>query len=259
MPELPEVEHAVRRLRALLTGRVIAALRTHHRAQRRTLGASAARRVAGRSVNDVSRRGKHQFIHLDDGATLHVHFRMSGDWQATPLGAPLPPHTRLSLDLDDGTSVALTEPRALATVVLVRDPSRLPTLGPEADDPALDARALAAALTRRRGAIKPVLLDQRVLAGVGNIYAAEALWHARISPRAVAATLSATRLTALLVGVRVALARGMAAGGRAGGATSHAFRVYDREGAACQRCRSAIRRITQAGRSTYYCPRCQAR
>lgn len=259
MPELPEVEFAVRRLRGLLVGRVVLALRTHHRAQRKTLGAAAARRVIGRTVDSVSRRGKHQFLHLDDGATLHVHFRMNGDWDVTSAGAPLPPHTRVSLELDDGTRVALTDSRALATITLVRDPSHLPMLGPEADDPALDPPALRAALVHRRGAIKAVLLDQRVLAGIGNIYAAEGLWHARISPRAGAATLSAARVAALLRGVRTALARGMAAGGRYDGSTAHAFRVYDREGLACTRCGAAIRRITQAGRSTYYCPRCQAR
>ena len=259
MPELPEVEFAVRRLRTWLAGRVITTLRALHRAQRRTLGVSAARRVAGRSVTDVSRRGKHQFIHLDDGTTLHVHFRMNGDWEATLPGASLPRHARCSLELDTGMRIVLTDPRALATITLVRNPAHLPVLGPEADDPALNAAVLGAALMRRRGAIKPVLLDQRVLAGIGNIYAAEGLWHARISPRATAASLSAPRRAALLAGVRKALARGMAAGGRYSGATSHAFRVYDREGAPCTRCRTAIRRITQAGRSTYFCPHCQSR
>lgn len=160
------------------------------------------------------------------------------------------------LTCDDDARVVLVDPRALATVGILAAGAELPALGPEADDPRLTPVTLRAALASRRGPIKPVLLDQRVVAGVGNIYAAEALWKARISPRAVASSLSLSRVARLLDGIRTALADGARAATRyADGDVPLA--VYGREGEQCRRCGSAIRRIVQAGRSTYYCPRCQ--
>ena len=183
-----------------------------HRAVQRTMTPARMRSLAGRSVCEVSRRGKHQLLHLDSEALLHVHFRMTGEWQAHLAGAPAPAYVRFALDLDDDTTVVLCDPRALATVTLVTGVGELPPLGPEADDSSLTPAWLRAALQGKRGAIKTVLLDQRVLAGIGNIYASESLWHARVSPRAVAGSLSLERVTRLLAGIRHALARGMARG-----------------------------------------------
>src|SRR6185437_6978976 len=166
MPELPEVEHAARVLRAAIAGRRIVGVRVRHPALRRTLPPSAERRLAGHVVRDVVRRGKHQVLHLDNGSALVAHFRMTGDWV-----------------VERATDARERYARALATLTLAEDPADvLPVLGPEPDDPSLTPASLAAALSRRRGAIKPALLDQRVIAGVGNIYAAEALWRARIDP-----------------------------------------------------------------------------
>jgi formamidopyrimidine-DNA glycosylase len=261
MPELPEVEFAVRRLRRVLRGRQIVSLRAHHRAQRRDVTPRVVRAVAGRRVTDVQRRGKHQLLWLDDGAVLLVHFKMDGDWAFGRSGTALPHHARVSLDLHDGRRVVLVDPRAFCTMrwFAPGQPPEL-ALGPEPEDAALTPAVLRMRLARKRGPIKPALLDQSVLAGVGNIYAAEALWHAGISPRAVAAALSADRASRLLDGLRAALADGHVNAGRYHrGERAIPFNVYDREGEPCRRCGRDVRRIAQAGRSTYFCARCQAR
>jgi len=259
MPELPEVEFVVRRLRRLARGRVIRAVHVHHAAQRRGLGARDVRALAGRTIAAVARRGKHQLITLDDGATLLVHFRLNGDWEYTRVADPLPRHARVSLELGDGRRVSLTDSRALCT--MVRFPAgALPDLGlgPEPEDDTLTAAALRTRLSRKHGPIKPALLDQAVLAGVGNIYAAEACWHARIHPAAPARRLSLARVARLLAGLRTTLADGHLNAGRYHrGERQVPFEVYDRAGEPCRRCGSAIRRITQAARGTWFCPRCQ--
>lgn len=261
MPELPEVEFAIRRLRRVIRGRRIERLRAHHRSQRRGLTPAAIRRIEGRVVVDVLRRGKHQLLILDDGATLLVHFRMNGDWVLDQRDTALPPHARVTFDLDSGRRAVLVDSRALCTVTwhAPGDPPAL-GLGPEPEDPSLTPAQLRARLATKRGPLKPVLLDQSMLAGVGNIYAAEACWHARISPRAIASSLTLARVARLLEGLRTALGDGHVNAGRYHrGEREIPFRVYDREGEPCTRCASPVRRITQAGRSTYFCTRCQAR
>ena len=256
MPELPEVEHAAGVLRRATTGRRLAGLRLLHPSLRRRVKPRLLAAIAGASIAGVERRGKHQLLRLEGGAVVHVHFRMAGDWMVVPAEAKLPPHARAVLELDDASRVVLVDPRMLSTIDVHLDgrPS-LPALGPEPGDESLDAPALRALLRSRRGPIKAVLLDQRVIAGLGNIYAAEALWIARISPRASAATLAPARVERLLAGVREALRR--AAPGRYADGADERFRVYGREGERCARCGATIRRIVQAGRATYYCPVCQ--
>jgi formamidopyrimidine-DNA glycosylase len=260
MPELPEVEHAVRRLRPAVVGRRLAAVVAHHPTARRALPVDAAHSLAGCGITAVERRGKHQFLHLDDGRALHAHFRMNGDWVTGLAADPLPPYARVTLALDDATAAHLVDSRALATLV-VRPPGfALPALGPDATDPAFDEAALAAGLRGRRAAIKPSLLDQRVVAGVGNIYAAEALWRASIDPRAPAARLGPVRRARLVDAVRATLAEALDDAGRyQDGEALSRLAVYDREGAPCRRCEAPVRRIVQAGRSTYFCARCQHR
>jgi formamidopyrimidine-DNA glycosylase len=246
MPELPEVETAAGVLRGVAQGKMIASVETLHRSHRRRLSPRSARRLIGARVEAIQRRGKHQLLRLDNGSTLHVHFRMTGDWEAGLTRDPLPPYSRVVLNFTDGSRVALTDPRALSTVALHGpgiDP--LPTLGPDATDAAFTAELLAAALAKRRIAIKPVLLDQRVVAGLGNIYATEALWRARIDPRRVASSLDRRSLARLVTAIRTVLAKG------------EPWQVYDREGLSCHRCGTTVERITQAGRSTYWCPGCQ--
>lgn len=261
MPELPEVEFAVRRLRRRLIGRTIVAVRAHHAAQRRTLGHRITARIRGAVVERVERRGKHQLVHLAGGATILVHFRLNGDWEYTAVAAVLPKHTRVSLELDNATRIALTDARALCTFTY-HAPSAPPRLdlGPDPEDRTLTPIRLHAPLAARRVAIKPLLLDQSLIAGVGNIYAQEACWHARLSPATLASSLTVARVASLLAALRAALADGHINAGRYHRAERPIpFKVYDRKGKPCPRCGTKIRQITQAQRSTYFCPKCQAR
>jgi formamidopyrimidine-DNA glycosylase len=204
----------------------------------------------------VERRGKHQLLHLDDGRVLHAHFRMTGDWTFDRADDPLPRFARASIVLTDGSRVVLDDPRALSTLDLHPAGAELDLgLGPEPSDSALTAPALRAAFSNRRAPIKPVLLDQRVIAGLGNIYAAEALWHARIAPTRSAASLSTAEVSRLLASIRTVIAR--ATGARYTDDSVSRLAVYDREGKPCRRCGTNIERMVQAGRSTYFCPSCQ--
>lgn len=263
MPELPEVETAVRRIRRLAAGRTITSVRVLHPAYRRRLPRAAARALAGDRVTAVSRYAKTQSIHLTSGRLLEVQFRMTGDWVACRSGDVFPPHARLALMLDDGVALVLDDPRALAVVRLHEAPAPV-TSAPDALSPSFDEDWLASALASRRAAVKAALLDQRVAPGVGNIYASEALWHAGINPRTPARGIGRIRVARLVAALRLVLRRGLRTGvryyrtGSARTATSR-FAVYDREGESCVRCGAPIRRIVLAGRGTYFCPRCQRR
>jgi formamidopyrimidine-DNA glycosylase len=259
MPELPEVENATRRLRTAVEGRTIAAVRTLHPSLKRQLSPAKARRLRQRRIERVERRGKHQLLHLDDGSVLHAHFRMTGDWIVSRTDTPPGKFTRAVIDLTDGTRVELHDSRALSALTFYATADgALPSLGIEADDDALDAAYLSAALSRRHSSIKPALMDQKVIAGLGNIYAAEALWRARISPRATASSISKSRLRRLVEAIRAVLGDELRPPGRyTDKANRHRFAVYDREGKPCQVCSTPIKRVVQAGRSTYYCSKCQ--
>jgi formamidopyrimidine-DNA glycosylase len=261
MPELPEVEQAAVIARAAVIGRRIEAVSLLHPALIRVTSLEAVRALGGATVERVVRRGKHQLLELADGRTIHVHFRMAGDWDVGDRTAPLPRHARASIDLSDGRRLVLVDPRALSTFTIhAPGASPLPALGPEPSDPALTADALAHALARRRGAIKPALLDQAIVAGVGNIYASEALWHARIDPRVKASSLGPRRLNRLLASLRKVLGPAARPPGRYRGARgSPRIAVYERAGERCRRCGRTIIRLVQAGRSTYCCPSCQRR
>lgn len=247
-------------MRRVIVGRRIESVELLHPALRRRITTRDLASVGGRTVVAVEQRAKHQRIVLDDGRSLHVHFRMAGDWRVDHRVDAVPPHARAAILLADGGRVVLVDPRALSTMeLLAADENPFATLGPDPFSGVFDAEWLGKALARRRGALKPVLLDQRVVAGLGNIYAAEALWEARISPRAVASSLSTRRRESLVQAIRIVLRRGRGTNARYSETDAGRFRVYDREGLPCRRCGSVIRRITQAARSTYYCPRCQAR
>ena len=259
MPELPEVEEAMQRLRAAVEGKVIARVRTHHPAHERQLPDSTARRLRQQKILGVERRGKHQLLHLENGSTLHAHFRMNGDWVVSTTDQPLEKFTRSSIDLTDGTRIELHDSRALSSIKLhPKGEDPLPKLGVEANDPSLDANYLQKVLARRKGPIKLMLMDQAVIAGLGNIYAAEALWRSKISPRASASSISKARLVKLADAIHTTLEEENRAPGRYTDTENRErFNVYDREGLPCSRCGSKIRRIPQGARSTYFCPRCQ--
>jgi len=262
MPELPEVEHAASIARAVASGRTITSVSVRHRSQRRGLPARDARSLVGDRVVAVERRGKSQRFQLASGRELRVHFRMTGDW-LLPGPGPLPSSVRAVLSFDDGGRLALDDPRALSVLSLCPVPNEDDGLGPDALDPGLTAGRLAMALSSRRIPIKVALLDQAIIAGVGNIYASEALWRSRIDPRIPANRLNRQRLSPLIRAVRTTLNAALKHharyyGSETGNEVSR-FAVYDREGEPCRRCRAPIKRITQAARSTYFCASCQRR
>ena len=259
MPELPEVERAARLLAGAALGKTIASVRAIHPALKRKLSPAQSRAVKGKTIERIERRGKHQLIHLDSGDTLVVHFRMNGDWEIGPASSPLEKFARAVVDLADGTRISLVDRRALSSITLDRNgASSLPKLGREASDPSLDAAYLLAALSRRKIAIKPALMDQSVVAGLGNIYAAEALWEARLDPRWPASGVTKAKLVKLVDGIRLVLSPKKRRPGRYTEKRGvERFAVYDREGKNCHRCDGTIERIVQAGRSTYFCPGCQ--
>ena len=259
MPELPEVERAARQLKRAALGKSIASVRAIHPALKRKLSPSRARAAKGKRIESIERRGKHQLIHLDSGDTLVVHFRMNGDWEIGTTGDALDPFTRAVIEMSDGTRVSLVDRRALSSITLdKKGMSSLPELGREASDPSLDAAYLWAALKKKKIAVKPALMDQAVVAGLGNIYAAEALWEAQMDPRKPAARASRGKLAKLVDAIRLVLSPKKRLPGRytdKRGASR--FAVYDRAGQICRRCGGTIKRIVQGGRSTYFCPKCQ--
>lgn len=256
MPELPEVERAVRELRDAIQDAIIERVEILHPSLQRRISPDALRALAGARVASVERRGKHQLIHLGDGRVIHAHFRLNGDWIIGASEDELPRFARAVFYFKNGTRVVLEDSRALSTLDIHATNTALSIdLGPEPQDPALTPTRLRASLTRRRIPIKVALLDQRVIAGLGNIYVSEALWRAKIDPRASAASLDETRVRRLLAAIRRVIER--ATGARYTSTEGARLDVYDREGRPCHRCRTKIARMTQSGRSTYFCPHCQ--
>jgi formamidopyrimidine-DNA glycosylase len=259
VPELPEVEKAARQLTRAALGKTIAAVKAIHPALRRKLPPARARSARGKRIENIERRGKHQLLHLDSGDTLVVHFRMNGDWEIGTTSDALDRFARAVIELTDGTRVSLVDRRALSSITLdKKGSSSLPKLGREASDSSLDADYLLETLKRKKIAIKPALMDQAVVAGLGNIYAAEALWEAEMDPRRSAAKVTRPQLEKLIAAIRLVLSPKKRLPGRYTDARGAGrFAVYDRAGKVCRRCGGTIERIVQAGRSTYFCPDCQ--
>jgi formamidopyrimidine-DNA glycosylase len=260
VPELPEVEAASRVARRAVRGRTIEQVKVLHAAQRRSLPSRVAASLVGDRITSVSRRAKYQLLRLASGRTVVVHFRMAGDWCVTEPGDPLPRHSRVVFGVTGGRSLVLVDPRALCTVAVAPAGARpLPELGPEADGPRFTATSLAHAIKDRVTAIKPLLLDQVIVAGVGNIYASEALWYAHVDPRRAGRSLSPADVARVVAGVHRVMRQALARSARyyRDGNDHGRFAVYDQEGAACRRCGEAIRRTVQGGRSTYWCATCQ--
>ncbi|OQA41480.1 MAG: Formamidopyrimidine-DNA glycosylase [Chloroflexi bacterium ADurb.Bin325] len=271
MPELPEVETVVRELRPQLVGRQFADASIDWP---RTLATpdptELADRLAGRRVVEVGRRGKYILILLDSGDTLIVHLRMTGHLtvvsQADPAGQN--GHVRARFDLADGDRLVFTDMRKFGRIWLVSDASTvIGKLGPEPLGWDFTPEELAARLRGRRTAIKALLLDQTVVAGVGNIYADEALFRAGIHPLRNGASLTDDEVAALHAALRAVLNESIDKNGtllrdyRTPYGTEGAFyqqlRVYQRTGQPCPRCGAPIERIRVTQRSTHFCPRCQ--
>jgi formamidopyrimidine-DNA glycosylase len=267
MPELPEVETTVRGLAHVLEGRRIASIEVWRPGLRRAFPVHLGQRLTGARVVGLRRRAKYGVIDTDRGDTLVFHLGMSGHWRIDPAEASK--HDHFLIETDDGRRLALNDARRFGSLDLVRtdELAEWPTfkaLGPEPFD--VDAEDLASRLTGRSAPIKLLLLDQRIIAGLGNIYVCEALHRSGIHPRRAGGSVSLARLRRLVPAIHDVLGEAIAAGGSSLrdfaspdgelGYFSKSFAVYDREGQAC-RCGGAVRRFVQGGRSTFYCPKCQ--
>lgn len=274
MPELPEVETIRIGLAPVLTGRRIEEVRIlDPRLTRPEPPEEVEARLAGRRVESVLRRGKYLIVELSSGDHLLVHLRMTGSFRYSRTGdLPDDPHRRAVVSLDDGSDVAYRDVRRFGTWhVLERDELDVylgERLGPEPFASTFTAARLAASLAGRRAPVKAVLLDQRAVAGVGNIYADEALWLARVGPERAGLSLDVAEVRALHRGVRAALRAGIDRQGATlrdyrdpsggSGTMQDELRVYGRDGEPCRRCGATIAKTRLAGRGTWFCPVCQS-
>jgi len=284
MPELPEVETVRRGLAPALVGNRIAKAKTKRADLRFPFPARFAARLKGRRVDSLERRAKYLLAHLDDGMVWITHLGMTGRWSiigkkkqpgdfyyAEP---PDPTHTHVIIDMESGARLEFNDPRRFGYMDLIAEGALeehpwFKGLGPEPLGNQFSLPYLQKALAGKKAPIKAALLDQRVVAGLGNIYVVEALYRAGISPMKEAGRISAPRLEKLFHAVRAVLEEAIEAGGStlsdyaavdgAQGGFQHRFRVYDREREKCMTagCGGSIKRITQGGRSTFWCQRCQ--
>jgi formamidopyrimidine-DNA glycosylase len=267
MPELPEVETTVRGLARVLQGRRLASVEPRRADLRRALPEDLGQRLTGSRVTSLGRRAKYGLIDTDRGDTLIFHLGMSGRWRIDP--PEFGKHDHLLIQTDEGRRLALNDARRFGSLDLVRTGelgSWAPfiALGPEPTD--LDPRDLKRRLTGRTAPIKLLLLDQRIVAGLGNIYVCEALYRSGIHPRRAGGSISLQRLERLVAAIEEVLAEAIEAGGSTLrdfaspdgelGYFAKSFSVYDREGSAC-RCGGGVKRLVQGGRSSFYCPLCQ--
>lgn len=273
MPELPEVEVLRRSLAPHLAGERIERVEVWNKALREPIDPARLRRATrGRQILGLRRRSKFLLIDLEGGATLVVHLGMSGRLTLAPAGEPLEPHEHASFHLASGRRLRLRDPRrfgllfAVPTAGLAEDP-HFSRLGVEPLEPGFSGELLAREARGRHGPVKSFLMDGRAVVGLGNIYAAEALYRAGVDPRRSVARIAARRWDAIAAASVEVLMQAIAQGGTTlndfadGEGSSGYFQVslsvYDRAGEPCPACETPIRRVVQAGRSTFYCPRCQ--
>src|SRR5216683_3027146 len=277
MPELPEVETVCRGLALHMDGRRVAALALNRPDLRFALPLGLKQQVEGRRVERLARRAKYILVHLEDGGVLIAHLGMSGRMVVTASGAPPLPvdkHDHVVFTLDDGATIRFNDARRFGLIDFA-DERDLPRhklfagLGPEPLGNEFSGPVLAASLAGKKTPIKAALLDQRVVAGLGNIYVSESLYWAGVSPRPLAGTVRGPRAERLARAIRDVLERAIAAGGSSLrdyvqatgelGYFQHHWAVYGKEGEACPRCDCArgIRRIVQGGRSSFYCAKRQ--
>ena len=269
MPELPEVETTVRGLARFLEGERLTRVAVNRADLRRPFPPELVQALTGATVTGLARRAKYGLIHTDRGQTMIFHLGMSGRWRIDP--AAIGKHDHLLLETA-GHLFALNDPRRFGSVDLVATDKLgewppFAALGPEPLGPNLTAGYLKAALAGRSQAVKLLLLDQRIVAGLGNIYVCEALYRAGISPVPAGGKVSLAALERLVPAIRAVLSESIADGGstlrdyaRPDGELGYfatRFAVYGREGQECGRCGGTVKRIVQGGRSTWYCPKCQ--
>jgi formamidopyrimidine-DNA glycosylase len=288
MPELPEVETVRTGLAPVLEGWRLVKVETRRAGLRVPFPKNFAKRLTGRRVNALKRRAKYLLAELDGGETLVIHLGMSGRmavyseggvrklgqyvYDAAPEGAGSGKHDHVVFETDAPARIVFTDHRRFGLMTLVDtatldDDKLFAGLGVEPLSNHFHADYLAAALKGKKTPIKSALLDQRVIAGIGNIYAVEALFRARISPKRLAGKVRRTEFPMLVEAIKQVLTESIAVGGStlrdhrtpdgSLGSFQHHFQVYDREGEICPVCNGTVKRIVQAGRSTFYCPKCQ--
>ncbi|HEX8844846.1 MAG TPA: bifunctional DNA-formamidopyrimidine glycosylase/DNA-(apurinic or apyrimidinic site) lyase [Pyrinomonadaceae bacterium] len=275
MPELPEVELVARALDGLVRGRrIVSAKLLRPRLAPETPPRSFARLLRGARIESIGRRGKHILFMLDNGRALITHLRMTGRFLCLPPTAPLPKHTHALFHLDDGRQLVFTDQRHFGMMKVVAadqiyEAKELRELAPEPFSEEFTPAYLHKTLSGSRRILKEMLLDQKRVLGLGNIYAAEVLFLARVNPFVVAARLRKRRIAALHRAILDVLAESLSHGSTMnidpedidgsyyGGPFEGRWRVYDREGQPCLKCRASIRRVSHRGRSTFFCPRCQ--
>jgi formamidopyrimidine-DNA glycosylase len=279
MPELPEVETVVRGLRPVMEGRRLVRVEMRRPDLRVPFPPDLVERVEGTRVTRVDRRAKYIVVHFDGGAVMLMHLGMSGRlYIDTARPNMLLTHDHLVLTVEEGTVIRFNDPRRFGLVALTTEEGMethplLAGVGPEPLDPAFDGAHLAAALKGRNTPIKAALLDQRLVAGLGNIYVCEALFFAGLSPRRRAGTVQGRRAARLAEAIKSVLERAIAAGGSSLrdyvqpsgelGYFQHQWAVYGKEGQPCPDCdcdpeaTGGVHRIVQSNRSTFYCPRRQ--
>jgi formamidopyrimidine-DNA glycosylase len=272
MPELPEVETTVRGLRPVLEGRRIASIELRRADLRRAFPTDLRQRLTGAKVIGLGRRAKYGLIDTERGDTMVFHLGMSGSWRVDP--PELGKHDHVVIDTDEGRRLTLNDHRRFGSVDLVPTDELdawppFAALGPEPLGEGFDGAHLQRALAGRKAPIKAMLLDQRIVAGLGNIYVCDALNLARISPVRAGGSIARARLERLAEAVKAVLIAAIDAGGSTLrdylqpngelGYFSSKWRVYGREGKPCPACGATIRRRVDSGRSTFFCPKCQAR
>jgi formamidopyrimidine-DNA glycosylase len=286
MPELPEVETVRRGLAPAMEGRVIERAEVRREGLRWPFPERLAERLTGARVLRLRRRSKYILGDLDTGETMLIHLGMSGRMTVSGLAEAYVPgqfhhahpapekHDHVVFHMEGGARVTFNDPRRFGALDLIATEGvdghpLLASLGPEPLGNAFSAEVLIRAMNGRKGPIKALLLDQRIVAGLGNIYVCEALFRAGIHPARAGGRVATSRLEHLAAEIRTVLSEAIEAGGSSLrdyrqadgelGYFQHNFRVYDREGAPCptEGCTGTIRRIVQGGRSSYYCPRCQ--
>jgi len=272
VPELPEIETIRRGLGPLLIGRRVLGVEVRERRLREPIAPRRLARLRGTTVTAIRRRSKYLLLDTDAGLTLLIHLGMTGQLWVADRDRPRRPHEHVVIALDDGRDLRYADTRRFGLMHLVRSDRldrhpRLKDLGPEPLDSGVSGETLFGATRRLKKPVKNFLMDTRAIAGVGNIYACEALYRAEIHPRRPVGRIARTGWTRLVGCLRDVLNEAISAGGTTlrdflnaegdAGYFAISLRVYDRKGKSCGRCGAAIRRIVQAGRSTFYCPRCQ--